>query len=103
MKQSKRRSKQEMADMISSWQQSGQSKKEFCEEHRIKAHTFQYWYQKYQAEQLGSQAESAFIRLSPSEEYPQRYLYTISYPNGVRLQIGREVSSTELLKLMGLV
>lgn len=89
--------------MISSWQQSGQSKKEFCEEHRIKAHTFQYWYQKYQADQLGSQAESAFIRLSPGEELSPHYHYTISYPNGVRLQIGREVSSTELLKLMGFV
>lgn len=92
-----------MADMISSWQQSGQSKKEFCAEHQIKAHTFQYWYQKYQAEQIPSQAESAFIRLSPAEELSPHYHYTISYPNGVRLQIGREVSSTELLKLMGLV
>lgn len=92
-----------MADMISSWQQSGQSKKEFCAEQRIKVHTFQYWYQKYQVEQLESQAESAFIRLRPPEELCGHYHYTISYPNGVRLQIGRELSSTELLKLMGLV
>lgn len=43
---------QQMFSIIASWQQSGLSQKDYCEQHSIRYHVFHYWYKKYKDTQL---------------------------------------------------
>lgn len=67
--------------LVSDWQQSGQTQKAFANAHRIKLFTFRYWIQKHREQhqssgsflQLGSQLATTGI--------------IIRYPNGTELQL----------------
>ncbi|MBG0782863.1 MAG: IS66 family insertion sequence element accessory protein TnpB [Bacteroidales bacterium] len=73
--------REKMLQLVSDWQQSGQSQKTYAEAHSIKLFTFRYWIQKHREQhessgsflQLGSHMESTSI--------------TIRYPNGTELQL----------------
>lgn len=53
---------QQMFTMIASWQQSGLTRKAYCEQHSIRYHVFHYWYKKYRDSQL-SDKQPGFIPL----------------------------------------
>jgi transposase-like protein len=73
--------REKMLQLVSDWQQSGQSQKAFAEAHGIKLFTFRYWIQK-QREQ--SQHTDAFLQLGAPLSTAA---ITIRYPNGTELQL----------------
>jgi len=73
--------REKMLQLVSDWQQSGQSQKAFAEAHGIKLFTFRYWIQK-QREQ--SQHTDAFLQLGAPLSAAA---ITIRYPNGTELQL----------------
>jgi len=73
--------REKMLQLVSDWQQSGQSQKAFAEAHGIKLFTFRYWIQK-QREQ--SQHTDAFLQLGATLSAAA---ITIRYPNGIELQL----------------
>lgn len=73
--------REKMLQLVSDWQQSGQSQKAFAEAHGIKLFTFRYWIQK-QREQ--SQHTDAFLQLGAPLSAAA---ITIRYPNGIELQL----------------
>jgi len=76
MKQPKARSWQ---GIISTWERSGISQKEFCKDERIAISTFRYW--KKRLEDSGT--ESKFVRLMAVEK-PRREI-SISFETGIRM------------------
>lgn len=48
--------------MIASWQQSGQSQKQFCLQNNISYHVFHYWYKVYR--NPGSASIGSFVGLN---------------------------------------
>jgi transposase-like protein len=73
--------REKMQQLVSDWQQSGQSQKAFAEAHGIKLFTFRYWIQK-QREQ--SQHTDGFLQLGAPLSAAA---ITIRYPNGTELQL----------------
>lgn len=74
----------------------------YCEEHSINYHTFQNWRRKYKdAEFVNSETSYSGSFLEIMVPKPALGLggITIFLPNGVRLQLDREVDG-ELLKLL---
>jgi hypothetical protein len=57
---------QQMFTMITRWQQSGLTQKDYCEQHSIRYHVFHYWYKKYrdmQSVPVAALKEHSFISL----------------------------------------
>jgi transposase-like protein len=86
--------REKMLQLVSDWQQSGQSQKAFAETHGIKLFTFRYWIQK-QREQ--NQHTDAFLQLGAPLSAAA---ITIRYPNGTELQLP---ATTALATLKGLL
>ena len=83
--------KSERLNHISYWEQSGQTKKAYCELAGIKYTTFISWFRKETPEQEGQ-----FIKL----EEPERVSgLEILLPNGIRI-FSEEYLSLELLKTL---
>lgn len=59
--------RERMFEAISLWQQSGLTKKAWCEKNDITCSTFHYWYKRYQLEEsepsTDGHNESRFVRL----------------------------------------
>ena len=54
----------EMFEIIEQWQQSGLTKKAFCEQQPIRHHSFFYWHKCYRQHHAGiDNYESAFLKL----------------------------------------
>jgi len=86
--------REKMLQLVSDWQQSGQSQKAFAEAHGIKLFTFRYWIQK-QREQ--NQQTDSFLQLGAPLSTAA---ITIRYPNGTELQLP---ASTHLGTIKGLL
>jgi hypothetical protein len=84
--------RKKMLQLVSDWQQSGQSQKAFAEAHCIKLFTFRYWIQK-QREQ--SQHTDAFLQLGAPLSAAA---ITIRYPNGTELQLPANTPVGELTR-----
>lgn len=59
--------RERMFEAISLWQQSGLTKKAWCEKNDVTCSTFHYWYKRYRLEEseasTGRRKESGFVRL----------------------------------------
>ena len=92
--------RQQMFDMIEQWQQSGLSKKAYCQQQSVKHHSFYYWYKRYRQQHPDmDNKSSSFVKLqieksaaSPSVE--------ICFPGGIRLLFRDPVSSNYLKALI---
>ena len=51
--------------MIASWQQSGQSQKQFCLQNNIAYHVFHYWYKVYRSEQVVAGGSFVAVKIVP--------------------------------------
>lgn len=69
-----------MLSMITDWQQSGKSKKQYCLEKGIREATFYYWF----ARSREQPSTGSFIRV---DNVPATAQIEIIYPNGVRLHV----------------
>jgi hypothetical protein len=81
----RRRTKEEMFPVIEAWQNSGLSKRAFCEEQGIVESVFFYWSKKYREEN----EQYGFIPLTvgASHSFTQSHSIEIQYPNGVVLKL----------------
>ena len=79
-------------EQISLWEQSGQSRISFCQQHDLNYHRFGYWYQKFQLQEKSSSATASAdfvpVRLQQSVACPG---LSIELPGGLTLRgISRE-------------
>ena len=81
----KRRTREEMFPVVEAWQDSGLSKKAFCEERGIIKSLFFYWCKKYREENK----HGGFVPLTVgvSNSFAQGHSIEIQYPNGVVLKL----------------
>ena len=92
--------RQQMFDMIEQWQQSGLSKKAYCQQQSIKHHTFYYWYKRYLQQHIDiGNKSSSFVKLQieKSVSTPSVEIY---FPGGIRLLFREPVSSNYLKALI---
>ncbi len=83
----------QMFEMIEQWQQSGLTKKAFCEQQSIRHHSFFYWYKCYRQQQAGiDNNESAFLKLQVASPVAGATV-EVHFPGGVRLLFHQAVSS----------
>ena len=75
-----------MLALVEQWQDSGQSRKDFCQLHDIKVSTLSYWIKKSE-EQIGG---IGFKQILPSQVSSGRI--DIIYPNGVRVSTDGDLS-----------
>ena len=54
--------------MIASWQQSGQSQKQFCLQNNIGYHIFHYWYKVYRDGQPASNGPFVALDIPPQQQ-----------------------------------
>lgn len=79
----KQRKQSEMYALVQQYLSSGLSKKEFCQTHGIKVHTFQYWVSKYNKEQVKGN-EDKFLPLAIKESSRENsQVIRLSYPSGM--------------------
>ena len=60
--QNKEQIRQQMLNMITDWQVSGRSQKEYCVLHDIRYHIFHYWYKQFR-EQHSEVRSASFIAI----------------------------------------
>ena len=90
----------QMFDMIEQWQQSGLTKKAYCNQQSIKHHTFYYWYKRYRQQHADTDNKSSsFVKLQieKSQATPS---VEIHFPGGIRLLFHDAVSSNYLKTLI---
>ena len=60
--QNKEQIRQQMLSMITGWQGSGLSQKQYCIAHNIRYHIFHYWYKRFRA-QASASPSASFIAI----------------------------------------
>jgi hypothetical protein len=88
-------------NMITDWQQSGQTQKQYCEAQNIPYHVFHYWYKQYRAGQQSSPALlTGFTAVSlPADGGSASAALVL--PDGRRIIFYQPVSSDYLRALIG--
>jgi hypothetical protein len=99
------RKKEKMYPLVQAWQNSQQSKSEFCEAEQINIHTFTYWLQKYKIEQSKKTNSSGSNKFLPIQiKNPPLSIASptieIQYPNGTQLRIHQQVNTQTLTTLL---
>ena len=90
----------QMFDMIEQWQQSGLTKKAYCDQQSIKHHTFYYWYKRYRQQHADIDIKSSsFVKLQ-IEKSPATPSVEIHFPGGIRLLFHGPVSPNYLKTLI---
>ncbi len=74
MAYSKRRSREEWADLIQQQRQSKQSIKTYCIERKINRHTFQYWRSKLNKASFKPES-TGFVALQPKLDTNERIIF----------------------------
>jgi hypothetical protein len=92
--------RKKMFDMIEQWQQSGLTKKAYCQQQSIKHHTFYYWYKCYRQQHPDmDNKSSSFVKLQ-IEKCTATPSVEIYFPGGIRLLFHDPVSSNYLKVLI---
>ena len=92
--------RKQMFDMIEQWQQSGLTKKAYCQQQSIKHHTFYYWYKCYLQQHPDMDNKgSSFVKLQ-IEKCTATPSVEIYFPGGIRLLFHDPVSSNYLKALI---
>ena len=63
--QNKEQIREQMRIMITGWQDSGLSQKQYCVLHNIRYHIFHYWYKRFK-DQLSDGPSASFIAIQPA-------------------------------------
>lgn len=88
---------EEMNLLIEQQRSSGQSAKQFCEEHDIKYSTFNYWIRKKK-----QNVDNSFIPIQMMRPAASQNGVDLFYPNGVRLHL-RQFELGQIHQLLKLV
>lgn len=92
--------RRQMFEMIEHWQQSGLTKKEYCQQQSIKHHSFYYWYKCYRTEHENAGNNSGGFAKLKIEKPAVASSVEIHFPDGVRLLFHEPVSSNYLKALI---
>jgi hypothetical protein len=71
-------------EQISHWEQSGQSRQAFCQQHDLNYHRFGYWYKKFN-HPTQTKKRSDFVAVKREPEQSQSDL-AIELPNGITVK-----------------
>jgi len=84
----KQRNESQMFPVVKRYLASNQSKVDFCGEHNIKVHTFQYWIGKYKEDRLDRKQLDKFVPIQIQEDkaVPNRSL-RVTFPNGTKVEL----------------
>jgi len=95
----RRRTREEMFPIVESWQQSGLSKKTFCEEQGIVKSVFFYWCKKYREEN----EQGGFVPLTTGgpHAFAQSHFIEVQYPNGVVLRLPASTPANLIRQYVG--
>jgi hypothetical protein len=88
--------REQMFSLCQEWESGELNKTEFCIQHNIKVHRFNYWRKQYLQDQKEQQGN--FVELTT--ELPVGI--EIIYPNGVSLKASSNISHNELKALITL-
>ena len=66
--ESKEQSRLEHLAMIATWQQSGQSQKQYCSQNNVAYHKFHYWYKIYRDQQSAGNSSFVALNITPSAQ-----------------------------------
>lgn len=92
--------KKQMFEAIEQWQQSGLSKKAYCEQHVIKIYSFYYWYKVYSQEHSVKDTKgSSFVKLQIEKPIAASPV-EIYFPGGIRLVFHEPISATYIKTLI---
>lgn len=83
-----RLTKEEMQVVISEWETSGLTKKEFCRQRGLRYPTFHYW-----IKQVGSDRQKGFTEVSLQAD-TRVGLFEITFPSGARISLQNIPSPT---------
>jgi hypothetical protein len=85
----RRKTSEEMYPLVKVFNESAESMEEFCQEHVISMHVFNYWRSKYSSEAKPKKSSFVALELSKTKDpLPQSSLVMkISYPNGVVVEL----------------
>lgn len=86
-----------MFEHIERWQDSGLSRRDYCQEAGLPLANFFYWQKKYRNQNNDS---GRFVALRP--ETPDQESFELYYPNGVRLVLPGGISPSYLKMLISL-
>lgn len=94
--ESREQFRQQQFAIITSWQQSGQSQKQYCIQNNIAYHVFHYWYKVYRQAQLGGSGSFVTLNIAPQ---PQANI-EIKLTDGKRIIFHQPVSADYLKVLI---
>ena len=92
--------RRQMFEMIEDWQQSGLTKKAYCQQQSIKRHSFYYWYKCYRTEHENAGNNSGGFAKLKIDKAVIAASVEIYFPSGVRLLFHEPVSSSYLKALI---
>jgi transposase-like protein len=95
MEGSKRRTREEWAELLQAQESSEQTIKAFCKMHHLNRHTFQYWRGKFRQEENDSQG---FVNLRPQVLEGQSIIVRCS--SGVELELPADYPPGSLIELI---
>lgn len=95
-----RRDAAQMELLVKKWEQSGQSRADFCREEGLPPWIFQYWLSRYRAKRSPELAVG-FSEIRIKGEDLGNGLITIRHPDGMEVEIRDNVSASWLRQLLG--
>jgi transposase-like protein len=90
MKEQRKRSMEQMRPVIKDWELSGQTKKDYCQQHGISIPVFYYWYKRYRQEDTAGGFIPVVLNGKPIDHIEVRY------PNGVTIKLPANTSLATL-------
>lgn len=91
--------KAKMFELIEKWEDCGQSREHFCQEHNLNLSQFAYWRTKYLKAHPSKEIDEAFIPVKPATDSGLE----IKYPNGVSIKVPENTSTAQLQSLIHLL
>lgn len=89
-----------MFPLVEQWLKSGEKQADFCQFHSVRLSTFSYWVKKFREDQgSDGQKSSGFVSLSVA--VPPVSEIKLTFPNGVKIQMGSSVNASFLRELAG--
>ncbi len=85
---SKQRNQSQMFPLVKRYLASGQSKVDFCAQHNIKVHTFQYWLGKFKEDRLDNKQLDRFVPIQiKEEEAVMNRSIRVTFPSGLKVEL----------------
>ena len=94
-----------MYSLVELWLGTDRTQRSICEEHQIKAHTFNYWRSKYEKEKENREKTgSGFVPIQVNNElkHDRGYYAQIEYKDGTSLRFGQPVDIQVLKELLAI-